>query len=196
MKVEDLVDLGATMLDLFTSERGDGVLEAVDSLGDGIIDVKSADPVDNTVPSGRSAAAEAVLLLAEIGVEAATSAGSGHRVRRHPRVRSPRRIPDGCWRFGIGCSGSIGRWPGKLRAGADTRCGRPSEPCRPCGSPPSTMRCGTSRPGIRRSLCSRPRPGFRDRTVGKSTSPRGRRSCVAGPRARCQSARPPSLLGC
>ncbi|MCU4295885.1 thioredoxin domain-containing protein [Brevibacterium permense] len=76
VKVEDLADLGATMLDLFTSERGDGVLEAVDSLGDGIIDVKSADPVDNTVPSGRSAAAEAVLLLAEIGVEAATSGGS------------------------------------------------------------------------------------------------------------------------
>jgi len=75
-KVEDLVDLGTTMLDLFTSERGDGVLEAVDSLGDGIIDVKSADPVDNTVPSGRSAAAEAVLLLAELGVEAATSAGA------------------------------------------------------------------------------------------------------------------------
>ncbi|MGZ1491628.1 thioredoxin domain-containing protein [Brevibacterium sediminis] len=75
VKVEDLVDLGATMLDLFTSERGDGVLEAVDSLGDGIIDVKLADPVDNTVPSGRSAAAEAVLLLAELGVEAATSAG-------------------------------------------------------------------------------------------------------------------------
>ncbi|WP_172172359.1 thioredoxin domain-containing protein [Brevibacterium sp. CT2-23B] len=76
VKVEDLADLGATMLDLFTSERGDGVLEAVDSLGDGIIDVKSADPVDNTVPSGRSAAAEAALLLAELGVEAATSGGS------------------------------------------------------------------------------------------------------------------------
>lgn len=76
VRVEDLVDLGSTMLDLFTSERGDGVLEAVDSLGDGIIDVKSADPVDNTVPSGRSAAAEAVLLLAENGVEAATSGGS------------------------------------------------------------------------------------------------------------------------
>lgn len=84
VKVEDLVDLGATMLDLFTSERGDGVLEAVDSLGDGIIDVKSADPVDNTVPSGRSAAAEAVLLLAEIGVEAATSAGSESSVEASP----------------------------------------------------------------------------------------------------------------
>lgn len=80
VRVDDLVDLGATMLNLFTSERGDGVLEAVDSLGDGIIDVKSADPVDNTVPSGRSAAAEAVLLLAELGVEAATSAGSESRV--------------------------------------------------------------------------------------------------------------------
>ncbi|AZT99605.1 thioredoxin domain-containing protein [Brevibacterium linens] len=75
VKVGDLVDLAATMLDLFTAERGDGVLEAVDSLGDGIIDVKSADPVDNTVPSGRSAAAEAVLLLAELGVDAATSGG-------------------------------------------------------------------------------------------------------------------------
>lgn len=79
VRVDDLVDLGATMLNLFTSERGDGVLEAVDSLGDGIIDVKSADPVDNTVPSGRSAAAEAVLLLAELGVEAATSGGSESR---------------------------------------------------------------------------------------------------------------------
>ncbi|MGO0603737.1 thioredoxin domain-containing protein [Brevibacterium linens] len=76
VRVGDLVDLAATMLALFTSERGDGVLEAVDSLGDGIIDVKSADPVDNTVPSGRSAAAEALLLLAEIGVEGATSGGS------------------------------------------------------------------------------------------------------------------------
>ncbi|WP_169251222.1 DUF255 domain-containing protein [Brevibacterium sp. 'Marine'] len=75
VRVGDLVDLAATMLDLFTSEQGDGVLEAVDSLGDGIIDVKSADPVDNTVPSGRSAAAEAVLLLAELGVDAATSGG-------------------------------------------------------------------------------------------------------------------------
>lgn len=84
VKVEDLVDLGATMLDLFTSERGDGVLEAVDSLGDGIIDVKSADPVDNTVPSGRSAAAEAVLLLAEVGVEAATSDGSESSVEASP----------------------------------------------------------------------------------------------------------------
>ena len=74
--VEDLVDLGATMLNLFTSEKEDGVFEAVDSLGDGIIDVKSADPVDNTVPSGRSAAAEAVLLLAELGVEAAATGDS------------------------------------------------------------------------------------------------------------------------
>ncbi len=77
--VEDLVDLGATMLNLFTSEKEDGVFEAVDSLGDGIIDVKSADPVDNTVPSGRSAAAEAVLLLAELGVEAAATGDSEPR---------------------------------------------------------------------------------------------------------------------
>jgi uncharacterized protein YyaL (SSP411 family) len=83
--VDFLARAGAQMLDRFTTEDEDGVLEAVDSLGDGIIDVKSADPVDNTVPSGRSAAAEAVLLLAELGVEAggavtggvAGSAGAG-----------------------------------------------------------------------------------------------------------------------
>jgi uncharacterized protein YyaL (SSP411 family) len=75
--VEVLARAGARMLDRFTSEDEDGVLEAVDSLGDGIIDVKSADPVDNTVPSGRSAAAEAVLLLAELGVEAAGTVTGG-----------------------------------------------------------------------------------------------------------------------
>ncbi|WP_181276133.1 thioredoxin domain-containing protein [Brevibacterium oceani] len=68
--VEFLTGTIARMLDLFTAGEPDEVLEVVDSLGDGIIDVKSADPVDNTVPSGRSAAAEAVLLLAELGVEA------------------------------------------------------------------------------------------------------------------------------
>ena len=89
VRVDDLVDLGATMLNLFTSERGDGVLEAVDSLGDGIIDVKSADPVDNTVPSGRSAAAEAVLLLVELGVEDATSGGSESGAAESPDGTEP-----------------------------------------------------------------------------------------------------------
>ncbi|WP_166969492.1 thioredoxin domain-containing protein [Brevibacterium atlanticum] len=77
-----LAEATAQMLDLFTAGEPDDMLEVVDSLGDGIIDVKSADPVDNTVPSGRSAAAEAVLLLAELGAEAggadaATGAAGG-----------------------------------------------------------------------------------------------------------------------
>ena len=48
------------MIDLFIDEE-DEVLEVSDSLGDEILDVRASDPVDNTVPSGRSAAAEAVL---------------------------------------------------------------------------------------------------------------------------------------
>ena len=64
-----LAGLGARMLDLFIGED-DEVLEVSDSLGDEILDVRASDPVDNTVPSGRSAAAEAVLLLAELGAEA------------------------------------------------------------------------------------------------------------------------------
>ncbi|WP_209373343.1 thioredoxin domain-containing protein [Brevibacterium renqingii] len=72
--VDLLAGAGARMLDLFTSDGEDGILEVVDSLGDGILEVKSSDPVDNTVPSGRSAAAEAVLLLAELGVEASERA--------------------------------------------------------------------------------------------------------------------------
>ena len=56
------------MIDLFIDEE-DEVLEVSDSLGDEILDVRASDPVDNTVPSGRSAAAEAVLLLAELGAE-------------------------------------------------------------------------------------------------------------------------------
>ncbi|UVI36569.1 thioredoxin domain-containing protein [Brevibacterium spongiae] len=74
VQVNVLVTAGEQMLDQFTSDNEDGILEVVDSLGDGIIDVKSADPVDNTVPSGRSAGAEAVLLLAEIGVDAVAQA--------------------------------------------------------------------------------------------------------------------------
>ena len=72
--VNVLVTASAQMLDDFTADSEDGILEVVDSLGDGIIDVKSADPVDNTVPSGRSAAAEVVLLLAELGVDAVVGA--------------------------------------------------------------------------------------------------------------------------
>ncbi|MEY9258795.1 uncharacterized protein YyaL (SSP411 family) [Brevibacterium epidermidis] len=66
--VPTLAGLGVRMLDLFIGEEDD-VLEVSDSLGDEILDVRASDPVDNTVPSGRSAAAEAVLLLAELGAE-------------------------------------------------------------------------------------------------------------------------------
>jgi uncharacterized protein YyaL (SSP411 family) len=66
--VPTLAGLGARMIDLFIDEE-DEVLEVSDSLGDEILDVRASDPVDNTVPSGRSAAAEAVLLLAELGAE-------------------------------------------------------------------------------------------------------------------------------
>src|SRR5699024_8990073 len=66
VSVSTLVGLGARMIDLFIGEE-EQILEVSDSLGDGILDVRASDPVDNTVPSGRSAAAEAVLLLAELG---------------------------------------------------------------------------------------------------------------------------------
>lgn len=72
MQVNDLKSWGTTMFANFTAE--DEVLEVFDSMGDEILDVRASDPVDNTVPSGRSAAAEVALLLAEIGVDG--SAGS------------------------------------------------------------------------------------------------------------------------
>lgn len=74
VQVSDLVSWGARMFAGFTVE-GD-VLEVFDSLGDEILDVRSSDPVDNTVPSGRSAAAEAALLLAEAGVDSGAVTGS------------------------------------------------------------------------------------------------------------------------
>lgn len=72
VQVNDLKSWGTTMFANFTAE--DEVLEVFDSMGDEILDVRASDPVDNTVPSGRSAAAEVALLLAEIGVDG--SAGS------------------------------------------------------------------------------------------------------------------------
>ncbi|WP_231445096.1 thioredoxin domain-containing protein [Brevibacterium zhoupengii] len=76
VRVSDLKSWGATMFANFTAE--DEVLEVFDSMGDEILDVRASDPVDNTVPSGRSAAAEVALLLAEIGVD--VSAGSSAHV--------------------------------------------------------------------------------------------------------------------
>lgn len=67
VQVNDLKSWGTTMFANFTAE--DEVLEVFDSMGDEILDVRASDPVDNTVPSGRSAAAEVALLLAEIGVD-------------------------------------------------------------------------------------------------------------------------------
>lgn len=67
VQVADLLSAGSTMFADFTAEGE--VLEVFDSMGDEILDVRASDPVDNTVPSGRSAAAEVALLLAEIGVD-------------------------------------------------------------------------------------------------------------------------------
>ncbi|MCF2570915.1 thioredoxin domain-containing protein [Brevibacterium sp. UCMA 11754] len=73
VQVSDLVSLSATMFTDFTAEGE--TLEIFDSMGDEILSVRASDPVDNTVPSGRSAAAEVALLLAELGVD--SSAGNG-----------------------------------------------------------------------------------------------------------------------
>ncbi|MCF2585891.1 thioredoxin domain-containing protein [Brevibacterium sp. UCMA 11752] len=73
VQVSDLVSLSATMFADFTAEGE--TLEVFDSMGDEILSVRASDPVDNTVPSGRSAAAEVALLLAELGVD--SSVGNG-----------------------------------------------------------------------------------------------------------------------
>ncbi|WP_193071365.1 thioredoxin domain-containing protein [Brevibacterium sp. FME37] len=67
VQVSDLKSWSARMFTDFTAEGE--TLEVFDSMGDEILDVRASDPVDNTVPSGRSAAAEVALLLAEIGVD-------------------------------------------------------------------------------------------------------------------------------
>lgn len=67
MQVSDLISWSERMFENFTSEGE--TLEVVDSMGDEILDVRTSDPVDNTVPSGRSAAAEVALLLAEVSVD-------------------------------------------------------------------------------------------------------------------------------
>ncbi|UZD62617.1 thioredoxin domain-containing protein [Brevibacterium sp. JSBI002] len=196
VRVEDLVDLGAKMLDLFTSERGDGVLEAVDSLGDGIIDVKSADPVDNTVPSGRSAAAEAVLLLAEIGVEAATSAGSeslgeaaspgevaeldtGRLLEVRDRLLGVYRALAG--QAPRGCGHAL--WQAE-RALSPVRVATVDDALRNIAARHPSLTLLTASTGV-------PGPDGREVDV-----PRGRRSCAGGPRARCRWARVLSWLGC
>ncbi|SMX86754.1 thioredoxin domain-containing protein [Brevibacterium antiquum] len=74
VQVSDLMSASATMFTDFTAEGE--TLEVFDSMGDEILGVRASDPVDNTVPSGRSAAAEVALLLAEIGVEGSSEAGS------------------------------------------------------------------------------------------------------------------------
>lgn len=67
VQVSDLKSWSERMFENFTSEGE--TLEVVDSMGDEILDVRTSDPVDNTVPSGRSAAAEVALLLAEVSVD-------------------------------------------------------------------------------------------------------------------------------
>lgn len=104
--VDLLAALGARMFDQFTTDGE--VLEVADSLGDEILDVRGSDPVDNTVPSGRSAAAEAALLLAELGVEGSASddLGTGVLIDLRDRLlgiyralagRAPRGCGNGLW---------------------------------------------------------------------------------------------------
>src|SRR5699024_9615515 len=66
--VPTLAGLGAWMIELFIDDK-DELPELSDSPHHKNLDVRASDPVDKTVPSGRSAAAEAVLLLAELGAE-------------------------------------------------------------------------------------------------------------------------------
>ncbi|SDS16631.1 hypothetical protein SAMN04489751_1382 [Brevibacterium sandarakinum] len=73
VRVSDLMSLSASMFADFTAEGE--TLEVFDSMGDEILGVRASDPVDNTVPSGRSAAAEVALLLAEIGVDGSAESG-------------------------------------------------------------------------------------------------------------------------
>ncbi|RBP62899.1 hypothetical protein DFO66_1123 [Brevibacterium sanguinis] len=49
------------------AEESSDSFEVFDSQGDEILAVRTADPVDNALPSGRAAAAEAMLLLGELG---------------------------------------------------------------------------------------------------------------------------------
>ena len=96
-RVSELVSLGAQMFADFTAE--DETLEVFDSMGDEILNVRSSDPVDNTVPSGRSAAAEVALLLAELGVdsraEAADEPGTANGLNTAEGPNSGERLSTG-----------------------------------------------------------------------------------------------------
>ncbi|QQT69658.1 thioredoxin domain-containing protein [Brevibacterium casei] len=78
-----LTEMAAVMLERFTSRNEDGTLTVVDSAPDDLIGVRGSDPVDNALPSARAAAAEAMLLLGELGVEGDTGSegrlGDGDR---------------------------------------------------------------------------------------------------------------------
>lgn len=73
VQVSDLMSMSASMFANFTAEGE--TLEVFDSMGDEILGVRASDPVDNTVPSGRSAAAEVALMLAEVGVDSSAESG-------------------------------------------------------------------------------------------------------------------------
>ena len=116
-----LNELGAVLIERFTSGAGsshESILEVFDSEGDGFLGVRGSDPVDNTVPSGRSAAAEVTLLLAELGGGSAVSTeqlldlrdrllgiyralagraprGCGHGLWQSERALSPVRVATG-----------------------------------------------------------------------------------------------------
>ena len=80
------------------------VLEVFDSEDDGILGVRGSDPVDNALPSGRAAAAEAMLLLAELGGDSEVSTGQLLDVRdrllgvyRALAARAPRGCGHALW---------------------------------------------------------------------------------------------------
>lgn len=128
LSANGLNELGAALIERFTSgavgvsgpsdlsgaSGGSGVgsratsdgdvLEVFDSEDDGILGVRGSDPVDNALPSGRAAAAEAMLLLAELGGDSEVSTGQLLDVRdrllgvyRALAARAPRGCGHALW---------------------------------------------------------------------------------------------------
>ncbi|WP_309131109.1 DUF255 domain-containing protein [Brevibacterium sp.] len=82
--------LAAEMIATFTSgaeaptgpaASAEDHFEVFDSQGDEILNVRASDPVDNALPSGRSAAAEAMLLLGELGVDGPLTTSQSLQIR-------------------------------------------------------------------------------------------------------------------
>ncbi len=87
-----------------SSASAEDTFEVFDSQGDEILNVRASDPVDNTVPSGRSAAAEAMLLLGELGIDGPLTTDQVMQIRdrllgvyRALAARAPRGCGHGLW---------------------------------------------------------------------------------------------------